>query len=233
MIAGYRNAELTNALYRPGISRDPSDRRLISAGMNAIAFIWLTTDPSSVPSVLHHRLTFRILDPSGNGMDTIVNSPKVEVRRDKPLVVTPPFKGGTWAAGNGPSHTSIHRRAFSVVDGGARLAQRFAVDWFKLGDKGKQEDDAKLVHDDPCKNENWYGYGTEVVAVADGVVSAIQDGIPDNVPLAKSRSVPLVPEPALAEPRLASAPRFGVRPPASASLRQEALSPAHEQFSLF
>ena len=44
---------------------------------------------------------------------------------------------------------------------------------------------------------------------------------------------PLAPQPALAEPRLADAPRFGVRPPASASRRREVPSPAPEQFSLF
>jgi murein DD-endopeptidase len=191
MIADYRNEKLTNALYRPGIPRDPSDRRDIGPGMSAIAFIWLTMDPATIPSALHHRLTFRVLDPNGNGVDTIVESRQVEVRKDRPLVLPPPFEGGTWAAGNGASSTSIHRRAFTVIDGGMRMPQRFAVDWFKLGDRGRGEDDAKLVHDDPRKNENWYGYGAEVVAVASGIVSAIKDGIPDNVPLAKSRAVPI------------------------------------------
>ncbi len=44
---------------------------------------------------------------------------------------------------------------------------------------------------------------------------------------------PVAPQPALAEPRLADAPRFGVRPSASVSRRREAPFPAHEQFSLF
>ena len=74
------------------------------------------------------------------------------------------------------------------------MPQRFAFDWFKLGDKGKGEDDGKLVHDDPYKNENWYGYGAEIIAIADGTVSAVKDGIPDNLPLAKSRAVPITPE---------------------------------------
>ena len=191
IIADYRNEKLTNVLYRPGTPRDPSDRRAIGPGMSAIAFIWLTIDPATLPSSLHHRLTFRLLDPNGNGVDTIVDSRQVEVRKDRPLVLSPPFEGGIWAAGNGPSSTSSHRRAFTVIDGGMRMPQRFAFDWFKLGDKGKGEDDAKLVHGDPRKNENWYGYGTEVVAVADGMVSAIKDGIPDNIPLAKGRAVPI------------------------------------------
>src|SRR5262249_10514520 len=63
------------------------------------------------------------------------------------------------------------------------IAQRFAIDWLKLGDDGKG------FHGDPKVNANWYGYGTEVVAVADGVVSEIKDGIPENVALTPERAV--------------------------------------------
>ena len=194
VVDDYRNEKLTNALYRPGRSLDPSDRRDIAPGMSAIVFLWLALDPAAVPSLLHHRLTFRTLDRNANGVDTMVETRQMEVGRGRPIVLTPPFKGGTWAVGNGPSETSIHRRALTLLDGEMHVAQRFAVDWFKLGDKSKGEDDAKLVHDDPRKNENWYGYGTKIVAVADGTVSATKDGIPDNLPLAKSRAAPITPE---------------------------------------
>ena len=190
----YQDEELTRALYRPGPPRDSSDRRNISGGMTAIVFMWLTIDPAMIPSALHHRLTFRVLDPKGNGTDTIVECPQIDVDRERPIVITPPFRGGTWAAGNGPSNNSIHRRALTVLDGRVRVPQRFAFEWFKVGDKGKGEDEAKVVHEDPYKNENWYGYGMEIIAVADGIVSAVKDGIPDNIPLARSRAVPITPE---------------------------------------
>jgi hypothetical protein len=35
----------------------------------------------------------------------------------------------------------------------------------------------------PKENENWYGYGTELLAVADAVVSSVKNDLPDNVPL--------------------------------------------------
>jgi murein DD-endopeptidase MepM/ murein hydrolase activator NlpD len=41
------------------------------------------------------------------------------------------------------------------------------------------------------KNENYRCYGAEALAVADGVVAAIKDGIPQNVPGANSRAVPI------------------------------------------
>jgi hypothetical protein len=52
----------------------------------------------------------------------------------------------------------------------------------------------------------------------------------DNVP---SPPPPLPASSPLTVPSLATALKFGVRPPASPSRRQEAPAPAHEQFSLF
>jgi hypothetical protein len=104
------------------------------------------------------------------------------------MVIAPPFKGGSWFAANGPSNTSVHRRALLLYEGQARIGQRFAIDWVKVNDDGR------LLHDDPKSNANWYSYGTEVIAVADAVVTAVKDGIPDNVPLTTERAVPITPE---------------------------------------
>src|SRR5215467_6062445 len=41
VVDDYRNEKLTNALYQPGRSLDPSDRRDIAPGMSAIVFLWL------------------------------------------------------------------------------------------------------------------------------------------------------------------------------------------------
>ena len=40
-------------------------------------------------------------------------------------------------------------------------------------------------------NSNWYCYGQNLYAVADGVVVKAMDGIPDNVPLATKRAAPI------------------------------------------
>jgi murein DD-endopeptidase MepM/ murein hydrolase activator NlpD len=93
-------------------------------------------------------------------------------------------------AGNGPSNTSIHRRALYPIGDKARIAQRFAFDFTKLGLPA----DGKIVHEDPKKNENWYAYGSEVLAVSDAAVSAVKDDVPENVPLAKNRAVPITRE---------------------------------------
>jgi murein DD-endopeptidase MepM/ murein hydrolase activator NlpD len=72
-----------------------------------------------------------------------------------------------------------------VVNGKAHIAQRLAIDWIKLGPGGR------LAHDDRARNENWFAYGAEVLAVADGTVVSVKEGIPENVPLTDKRAVPI------------------------------------------
>ena len=63
--------------------------------------------------------------------------------------------------------------AFAQGSGNTRV--RFAIDWVQLGPDGR------LFHGDPNSNANLYGYGAEVLAVADGRVSDRKDSLPENV----------------------------------------------------
>jgi hypothetical protein len=110
---------------------------------------------------------------------------RIMVRRDQPRVIAPPLRGGIWVAGNGPSNDSYHRRALLALNGRVTIAQRFAYDFMKLGDDGK------TIKGDRSQNENWYGYGADVFAVADGIVLEVQDGVSENVPLSPKPPVPI------------------------------------------
>src|SRR5262249_56214202 len=100
-------------------------------------------------------------------------------------VIAPPLRGDNWLAGNGPSNTSGHRRTAIPIDGKARIAQRFAIDWVRLNPDGK------TYTGDPLDNKNYRAYGSEALAVADGTIVAVKDGIPQNIPGENSRSVPI------------------------------------------
>jgi len=78
-----------------------------------------------------------------------------------------------------------HRRAFIPVNGRAQIAQRFAIDWARLNADGK------TFTGDAKDNKNYRAYGSDALAVADGVVTEIKDGIPENVPGINSRAVPI------------------------------------------
>jgi murein DD-endopeptidase MepM/ murein hydrolase activator NlpD len=185
-LADLQNDALKNAIERPGLTAAVPDKRVIGGGMRAVVYLWLTIERSgTVPRALQHRFFFTVVGADGKSVDRDFEAAHVDVSPPTTIVLPAPFKGGTWIAGNGPSNTSDHRRALIPVAGEARIAQRFAIDWLKLGENGKG------WHDNPKINANWFGYGVEVLAVSDGVATELKDGIPENVPLAEERAVPI------------------------------------------
>jgi biotin carboxyl carrier protein len=120
---------------------------------------------------------------SGTGPRTL-DTPAVPVTTDI-VVIAPPLRGGVWLAANGPSAESGHRRAMLPLEGSFYIAQRFAIDWLKIDDQGRS------YNGDQLKNSSYYAYGNDALAVADGVITETKDGIPENVPGANSRAVPI------------------------------------------
>jgi hypothetical protein len=146
--------------------------RTIGEGHSLVIFLDVPLEADAQPPrELHHRFSFSI---RGNpNLDRTINGPSLAVLSDPPPVLHPPLRGSGWIAFNALS-THDHRRAFVPVDGKACIAQRFAIDWMRLGPDGR------LFHDDSKSNTNFYGYGAEVLAVADARVSDLRDGLPDN-----------------------------------------------------
>jgi len=148
----------------------------IGGGKHAVVFLWVPSD--AAPTVLEHDLVVRV------GKDDMkVSGLRVAVRPGAPVVIAPPLRGRWWKAANGPSNHSAHRRALLPIGGHATIAQRFAIDWVKLGD------DDKTFTGDATKNASYHAWGAEALAVAPAVVTETKDGIPENVPGA--RAVPI------------------------------------------
>lgn len=169
---------LAGVLMQPG-RREVPDKTVLSPGTRGVAFLWVPLG-SEVPSELRHRIAV-----AGEKGERVLETGSIPVRAEPALTLGPPLRGGGWLAAVGPSNTSGHRRTFITLDGRPRIAQRFAVDFAQLGESGLP------FEGDPKKNESWFGYGDEVLAVADGVVASVQDGIPENVPLSPEMAVPI------------------------------------------
>lgn len=171
-VAAYTGKELEQALKRKAWTG------AVEPGKPATAFLWITVEQQGlVPAGLRHRVT------TGDG--EVIDGGAVVVDQSSPLVIGAPFRGGTWLVANGPAPEGAHRRALVDVEGQPHLAQRFAIDWMKMCD------DLKGFHGNPKRNESWCGYGAEVVAIADGTVSALKDGIPENAGANSHRVVPV------------------------------------------
>ncbi len=172
-LAHLEGPDLASAIDRPGAPElDGSQRLEIGPGLVAVVYLWVMLDSDATPSSLDHRIKLATASRSGG---LRVANVSVPVRAGAPPVIGPPLHG-VWHTANGPSNDSGHRRSIFPVGGRARIAQRFAIDWIKVGDDGKD------FRGDRTRNENFLAYGAEALAVADGVVTEARDGIPQNVP---------------------------------------------------
>lgn len=93
----------------------------------------------------------------------------LDLPADDGPMLGPPLRGGPWAAIYKADWPRGHRRVF--YDG--RLPGRTAIDWVKLDDQGR------IARGDPDLARDALGYGADVLAVADAVVAAARDGVPE------------------------------------------------------
>src|SRR5262249_21589265 len=182
-LASYTGEELGTMIARPGVATTTTDEKLkLGAGLRMVVYMWLTFDVATdAPTAVQHRLTCKV----GEYPEELsVVTATATVSKDL-IMINPPLRGGEWLAGNGPGNSSGHRRALIPTGGGARIAQRFAIDFLQLFPDGRS------FSGDQKDNKSYRCYGAEALAVADAVVVATKDGIPENVPGPTSRAVPI------------------------------------------
>ncbi len=185
VLARYAGQYLVDALSRPGAPGNIADKRIIGPGLSAVVFFDVVNESrGSIPAVLFHRFVFEPITGRPES-DTTLSGIRVAVRSQAPIELGPPLRGGGWVASHALSNTSEHRRSIVFVDGKPWLAQRFAIDWLRIGANGQ------AFHGEPARNENWAPYGVDVLAVADGRVADLQDGIPENNPSSDRKAVPI------------------------------------------
>jgi hypothetical protein len=109
----------------------------------------------------------------------------MNLSRTKPVVIQAPLRGKNWWTPNGPANDSIHRRIIVALANHLGLPERFAVDWIQLGADGNS------FTGNQSENRSYHCYGAEVLAVADGKVVGVKDGIKENVPNAAKMAVPI------------------------------------------
>jgi murein DD-endopeptidase MepM/ murein hydrolase activator NlpD len=148
-----------------------ADRLKLDGGARAIVYLWIPVDRANPPAQLRHRLTFQ-----RDTVTEVIEGTTIPVERAA-VAISPPVRG-EWAAFNGPSNASGHRRLVLALDGHTASGQRFAIDFLQVDSTGS----SRRPGTDAAKNSSYYAYGTELLAVADGVVAATKDSIPQNVP---------------------------------------------------
>ncbi len=183
LIASYEGKAIDRLLTTIGPTSAGTTARRLEPGRTAIMFLDIALPPGApAPLQLAHRVTVRDTDA---GRTETVDGPALEVPQKSPRVIGPPVRGSRWDAAFGLSDRDNHRRSLVTNNGKTWLPDRFAIDWVQLGPDGR------LFHGDASRNSNFYDYGADVLAVADGRVVNIVDGIPENAGLNHHRSVPM------------------------------------------
>lgn len=154
---------------------------IVGPGQTSISFLDVTLDSLDlVPDRL-----INVIEIDGPpiiaqilGQTALTVSIGIDTNTEPPLVIGSPIKGGKWINLNGccDFSNSAHRRIVRSVDGIEFLPERYAIDILKV------DDENNLFVGDANLNESWLGYGEELFAVADGVVSHVVKGLPDNKP---------------------------------------------------
>jgi peptidase M23-like protein len=179
VVAAYQGGELVSHLRTMG--KTPVTSAEIEFGGARIFLLHLVFDQKArIPQRLAHRITLL-----GGGAPAPTPQTPVSLHYTvapmtvlmKVPVIGPPLGGKHWVALNGCCEISgAHRASSQTVNGRLYFAQRFAIDWMRLDDKGHllngEQDDVRSYSD----------YGADVLAVADGKVVATLDTLGDQKP---------------------------------------------------
>ncbi len=149
-----------------------SSSGVLAEGKSAIVYIEVDIHGNELPRRLVNRIYF-VRCKNGSATVESMDIP-CDVSGSEATALSAPLKGGPWAAVYDPTWERGHRRVIYSVDNIKRIPGRFAIDFIKLDDSGRYADgNEDLI-------ANWYGYGSEVLAVADGEVSSVRDDFPES-----------------------------------------------------
>ncbi len=182
-----RNLLVYDAAMKPLPNPAPGQDALhpvdVPANGGAVVYLYLTLDNNlPLPDVLHHEIDTTACSAGATSRSTASND--APVSRAAPVVVDLPFRGAGWVAGDSPNDFGIHRRTLipvrdangTPIVGQFHVPERFAIDWVRI------DPQARRANGPIDRNDSYLAWGEPVIAVADGVISALRDGMPESTP---------------------------------------------------
>jgi hypothetical protein len=161
----------------PVFSGPPTDVVPPSGSLGTV--IDVAVPPDNVPDRLHHRISYR---PGTSRLESLVGTrdivgPALEVDAQEPTTIASPLNGPAWLNANSCCVPEAPHRSSRIAVGGKSIKkfEEFAIDWVQMRN-------GRVFDGDGARSEQWYGFGADVLAVADGSVAAVFDGMPNQHP---------------------------------------------------
>jgi hypothetical protein len=140
---------------------------------------------AATPTHLSHRVTVHASAAPPGRQEITETGGEVTVDRQTVVSISPPLHGEGYISADSCCDAVRHTRAALPVNGRVWVAQRYAVDWEELDAQGR------IYAGDREKLESYTIFGKPVVAVADAVVAAVTDGLPEQTPGKYPTDIPL------------------------------------------
>lgn len=172
----------------------------IAPGTSALVLMDTTfEDRDSVPKALDQAISATFGDVRADQANfaelfptDVVAHASTPVTEGEPILVGPPLTGPNWVAINGCCRLSPHRGAMVPIGGRINASERYAVDWARLDlAEIRAPKDLRSFSGDQGDNADYFTYDQPVLAVADGEVAVVSDGLQDMTPNVLQDDLPL------------------------------------------
>jgi hypothetical protein len=151
-------------------------------------------DRASVPASVTHRISASFSPPEGVTDPTGLFRPSVTqtagpmtISAEEPVTIGAPVAGPGWVTGSGccDGIQGFHRAALLPIGGIINGTERFAIDFAQVSadivaGSAVTDEAALKPGTDGSKVEDQLAYGAPLLAVADGTVVQVIDGVPDT-----------------------------------------------------
>lgn len=169
---------------QPAGCREAVDK--LAGSTQALLFLHVTLAAgATVPARLSHRVTIHANAAPPGQQEITETGGEVAVNRRAVALIGPPLSGEGYVSADSCCDATRHTRAAMPIDGRVWLAQRYAVDWEQL------DGESHIRKEPQEKLESYTIFGKPVLAVADAVVVAVTDGLPEQTPGKFPTNIPL------------------------------------------
>lgn len=172
-LAAYRHEQIERVMIGSG----GTPTRTLGPDQAGALFLDVVLRPGTrLPARLSHRFVVRLIGGGKGPRTAALKRAPTRVDQRAPLRIGPPLRGEHLGVVGCCGSVLGHRRALMEVDGRLSLAQRYAIDFVRLDEEGNSS------AGDPTRNESYFIFGDEVIAVAPGRVLATRNDMPEGTP---------------------------------------------------